>query len=118
LVTRIVGGGQALHGRRRPVVLHQVAVDDDGERAPAGQLDALVHRARVRQKLLQDAVHAAGIAAALRGLLAFDRIELLKNLDGNRQVVVLEFVDRLWVVQQNVRIQNVGLYPNLYVMLR
>ena len=77
-----------------------------------------MHRARVRQELLQDAVHAAGVAAALRGLLALDRIELLKNLDGDRQVVVLEFVDRLGVVQQHVRIQNVGLDPNLYVLLR
>ena len=77
-----------------------------------------MHRTRIRQELLQNAVHAPSITAPLRGLLALDRVELLKNLDGNRQVIVLEFVDRLGIVQQYVRVQNVGFRSYLNRMLR
>jgi DNA topoisomerase IB len=77
-----------------------------------------VHCPRIGQELLQDAVHAPRVASALRGLLALDGIELLQHLDRNREVIVFKFEDRLRVVQQNVRIQNVGLGSNLYVMLR
>jgi hypothetical protein len=71
-------------------------------------------------KVVTDAVHAAGVATTLGGLFAFDRVELLKNLDRNREIIVLEFVDRLGVVEKYVRIENVGLSPNpyLYVLLR
>ena len=111
-------GAQPLHGRRRPIVLDEIAVDNDGQRAAVGQLHTLVHGAGVRQELLEDAVHPAGIAAALGGLLAFYRIELLENLDRNGQVIVLELEDRLRIVQQNVRVQNVGLGPYFDLMLR
>src|SRR5258708_36949341 len=88
------------------------------ESVPALGSDPFVHRAGVRQELLQDAVHPAGVAAALGGLLALDGVELLKDLDRNRQVVVLELEDRLGAVEQNVRVQNVRLRSYFNLMLR
>ena len=55
---------------------------------------------------------------ALGGLLAFDGIELLEHLDRDGQVIVFKFEDRLRVVQQDVRIENVSLSPNFNVTLR
>jgi hypothetical protein len=76
---------------------------------PLGSFDPLVHRARVGQQFLQDAVDAAGVAAALRGLLALDGVELLEHLHRDGEVVVLELEDRLRVVQQDVRVEHEGL---------
>ena len=47
---------------------------------PLDSFDALVHRARIGQQFLQDAVHAAGVAPALGGLLALDGVEFLEHL--------------------------------------
>ena len=88
----------------------EVGINDNGERATVGEFDALVHGAGVGQELLQDAVDAAGVAAALGGLLAFDRIEFLEDLDGDGEVVVLEFIDRLRVVKEDIRVEHEGLH--------
>jgi hypothetical protein len=55
-------------------------------------------------------MHAAGIATPFGGLLAFYGVEFLQNLDRDGEVIVLEFENRLWVVQQDVRIEDEGLY--------
>ena len=55
-------------------------------------------------------MHAAGIAPPFGGLLALYGVEFLKNLDRDGEVIVLEFEDRLRVVQQDVRIEDEGLY--------
>ena len=96
-------GAEGLH--RGQVALGRVGdvgVDDDGKRASAGEFDALVHRAGVREKLREDAVHPAGIAASLGGLLRFYGVEFLQNFDWYRQVVILELEDRLGVVEEDV----------------
>ena len=69
-----------------------------------------MHGAGIGQELLQDAVDATGVAATLGGLFAFDRIELLENLDGNGEIVVLEFIDRLRVVKEDIRVEHEGLH--------
>ncbi|OQB91835.1 MAG: hypothetical protein BWX86_01934 [Verrucomicrobia bacterium ADurb.Bin122] len=75
---------------------------------------------RIGQQLLQHAVHAAGVAPTLRGLLAFYRVELLQDLYGDRQVVVFKFEDRLGVVQEDVGIEHIGLHltGDLLLLLR
>ena len=90
--------------------ISEVGIDDNRERAAVREFDALVHGAGVRQELLQDAVDAAGVTAALGGLFAFDRIEFLENLDGNGEVVVLEFINRLRVVKEDIRVEHEGLH--------
>ena len=60
-------------------------------------------------------MHPTGIAAALRGLFTLNAVELLEDLDGNRQIILLKFVDRLRVVQQNVRVEHKGLHLLGYV---
>ena len=64
---------------------------------------------------LQDPVDPAGVAAPLGRLLALDRVQLLEDLDGNRQVVLLELEDRLGVVEQDVRIEHEGLDSGRYL---
>ena len=60
----------------------------------------------------------AGVAAPLGGLLPFDCVKLLQHLHWDRQVIVFKLEDRLRVVQQDVRVQNVGLSPYFNLMLR
>ena len=69
-----------------------------------------MHRARIGQKFLQDAVDPTGVAAAFRVLLGFDRVQFFQNLDGDRQVVLLELVDRVRVVEEDVGVQDKGFH--------
>ena len=55
-------------------------------------------------------MHAAGIAATLGGLFAFYGVEFFQYLGRDGEVIVLEFENRLWVVQQDVRIEDESLY--------
>ena len=75
---------QSIHRRRAASTVHQIRINDNREGAAVRQLDSFMHRARVGQELLQDAMHPARIAAALRGLFTLDTIQLLEDLDGNR----------------------------------
>jgi hypothetical protein len=51
-------------------------------------------------------VDPAGVSPALGRLLGLDRIQLLQDLDRDRQVVLLEFENRLRVVKKDIRIQH------------
>ncbi len=48
----------------------------------------------------------SGVAAGFVEIL-FEPVELLNNRDRNDQIVVLEAEESLWVVQENVGIENV-----------
>ena len=100
---------RSIAGERR-LGLGEVGIDDDRERAAVRQLDPLEHRARVGQQLLEDPVDPAGVAPALGRLLGLYRVQLLEDLDRYGQVVLLEFVNRLRVVNQDIRIQHERLY--------
>ncbi|MGA2444060.1 MAG: hypothetical protein ABSG50_01375 [Opitutaceae bacterium] len=63
-------------------------------------------------------MHAAGIAATLGGLFAFYGVEFFQNLDRDGEVIVLEFENRLGVVQQDVRIEDEGFYFSCDLELR
>jgi hypothetical protein len=73
---------------------------------------------RIGQQFLEQAMDPPCVAAPFGGLLALDRVEFLEDLHGYREVVLLEFEEGLGVVQQDVRIQDVGLDPGTNLMLR
>ena len=55
-------------------------------------------------------MHAPRVAAALRGLFAFDGVEFLEDFHRDRQVVILKFQDALGIVEEDVCIEDKRLH--------
>ena len=106
------GGAEYASGQTvKDMVTGAVALAETAGR----QLHALVHRARIGQQFLENAVDAAGVAAALGRLLGLDGVELLEDLDRYREVVVLELEDALRVMEEDVRVEHEGLHLGRYL---
>jgi hypothetical protein len=67
--------------------------------------DTFAQASRAAQAV-QHARHAAGVLAQLAGV-ALEVVDLLHDLDGDEDVVVLEVEQRVRVVEQDVGVEDV-----------
>jgi hypothetical protein len=102
---------QPVHRRIRPreMLVDQIIIYNHRQRAPVAQAHAFEHGARIRQQLLQYAMHVPRIATAFGGLFSLDGVQLLQNLHGDDEVVILKLEDRLRIVKEDVGVQNESL---------
>ena len=97
-------GVEADHQRLGPLL-----GDGDAQRAAAVERDAARERLPVRlAEVVEEPRDVARVAPAL-GALALELVDLLDRVDRDDEIVVLELEDRLRVVQEHVRIEDVVL---------
>ena len=109
---RVALGDRGHHDRvvhRRVVELRareDVLRDGDAEHAADLELEALLERAAgLLTELVEDARQRARVAPHLAHL-SLELVDLLDHVDRDHDVVVLELVDRLRVVEENVRVEH------------
>ncbi len=97
---------EPLHGRRGSRRFSHGLVDEDANRTASGGLNSPRNSAGIStEQLGQRSMDGTRICAALR-LLVLEAVELGKNFDGNKNMVVFESIETVWVVKENVGIEN------------